>query len=79
MTNYDILKEYEAHNTPLPSYDELQNMNEAVNQAIAANIKLVERVKQLEGLLKECQEKILMMDYDNIKIEILQKIDEALK
>lgn len=55
MTNYDILKEYEAHQTPVPSYEELQNMNEAVNQAIAANIKLVERAKQLEDLLKECR------------------------
>lgn len=43
MTNYDILKEYEAHQTPVPSYEELQNMNKAVNECIAANIKLVEK------------------------------------
>ena len=24
MTNYDILKEYEAHKTPVPSYEEWQ-------------------------------------------------------
>jgi hypothetical protein len=64
---------------PVPSYDELQNMNEAVNQAMAANIKLVEENKQLKELLKECEEKILLIDFDSIKIEILQKIDEALK
>lgn len=32
----------------VPSYDELQNMNEAVNQAIAANIKLVDDNKRLK-------------------------------
>lgn len=54
MNNYDILKEYEAHQTPVPTFDELQNMNEAVNQAMAANIKLVKENKQLKELLKEC-------------------------
>lgn len=33
---------------PVPSYEELQNMNEAVNQAIAANIKLMEDNKRLK-------------------------------
>ena len=33
---------------PVPSYDELQNMNEAVNECMAANIKLVEQNKQLK-------------------------------
>lgn len=92
---------------PVPSYDELENMNEAVNQALAANIKLVEEnkrlkhdvgnlgykiknqrheidnrlkeIEKLKELLKECEEKILLMDFDSIKIEILQKIDEVLK
>ena len=26
MTNYDILKEYEAHKTPVPTYDEYKAM-----------------------------------------------------
>lgn len=56
MTNYDILKEYEAHQTPVPSYDELQNMNKAVNECMAANIKLVEGNKQLKELLYEFAE-----------------------
>ena len=79
MTNYDILKEYEAHKTPVPSYEELQNMNKAVNECMAANIKLVEQNTQLKELLEECEEKILMMDFYSIKIEILQKIYEALR
>lgn len=50
---------------PVPSYEEWQ-------------AKLEENA-QLKELLKECEEKILLMDFDSIKIEILQKIDEALK
>jgi hypothetical protein len=34
---------------------------------------------KLKDALKYCQEKILLMDYDSIKIEILQKINEDLK
>jgi len=80
MTNYDILKEYEAHKTPVPSYDELENMNEAVNQAIAANIKLVERAKQLEDLLKECKEVFDECFSPSAKHgELYKKIDEALQ
>ena len=80
MTNYDILKEYEAHQTPVPSYEELENMNEAVNQAIAANIKLVERAKQLEDLLKECKEVFDECFSPSAKHgELYKKIDEALK
>ena len=48
MNNDEKIKEYKAHKTPVPSYEELQNMNEAVNQAIAANIKLVEDNKRLK-------------------------------
>ena len=28
MTNHDILKEYEAHKTPVPRYEEWQKMKE---------------------------------------------------
>lgn len=38
---------------PVPSYDELQDMNKAVNECMAANIKLVEQNAQLKELLKE--------------------------
>lgn len=38
----------------VPSYGELQNMDKAVNECMAANIKLVEQNKQLKELLKEC-------------------------
>ena len=39
----------------VPTFDELQNMNKAVNECMAANIKLVEQNKQLKELLKECE------------------------
>ena len=39
----------------VPSYEELQNMNKAVNECMAANIKLVEQNAQLKELLKECE------------------------
>lgn len=75
MTNYDILKEYEAHQTPVPSYDELQNMNKAVNQAMSANIKLVEQNAQLKELLKELFE---TADLAYCEEDLLDKIDEVL-
>ena len=65
MNNFEKIKEYEAHKTPVPSYEEWQ-------------AKLEENA-QLKELLKECEEKILLMDFDSIKIEILQKIDEVLQ
>lgn len=80
MTNYDILKEYEARQTPVPSYEELQNMNKAVNECMAANIKLVEQNAQLKELLKECKTPLIVYNemFDN-KEELLAKIDEVLK
>lgn len=67
---------------PVPSYEEMQSMNEAVNQAMAANIKLVEENAQLKELLKEC--KLAIFDYPpydlaSDKIRLTQKIDEALR
>lgn len=85
MTNYDILKEYEAHQTPVPTFDELQNMNKAINECMAANIKLVEQNAQLKKLLKECKEVIKNVDtyygnYDSTNgYLVINKIDEVLK
>ncbi len=38
---------------PVPSYEELQNMNEAVNQAMATNIKLLEKFNRAKWWLNE--------------------------
>lgn len=51
---------------------------QATETSIAYN-ELAEENAQLKEALKDCQEKILLMDYDSIIIEILQKIDEALR
>lgn len=67
MTNYDILKEYEAHQTPVPSYEEWQ-------------AKLEENT-QLKELLKECREEIgdEIDDCTDPRIELFAKINEVLK
>lgn len=84
MTNYDILKEYETHQTPVPSYEELQNMNKAVNECMAANIKLVEENKQFKTLLKEIRGKLNYINtpkniHNVFNNDLAKRIDEALK
>ena len=64
---------------PVPSYDELQNMNEAVNQAMSANIKLVEENAQLKELLKECQNMIAFKHEVYEEDALIKEIDEVLK
>lgn len=68
----------------VPSYDELQNMNKAVNECMAANIKLVEQNRKLKELLKECEHMIIAYSINNntftkeeIK-NIISKIDQVL-
>ena len=63
-TNYDILKEYEAHQTLVPSYEEWK-------------AKLEENT-QLKELLKECFIAINEGSYFD-QCDILTKIDEVLK
>jgi hypothetical protein len=65
---------------PVPSYDELQNMNKAVNECMAANIKLVEQNAQLKEVLKECRRPVCWyVDIFKNKADLLTKIDEVLK
>lgn len=49
MTNYDILKEYEANKTPVPSYEEWKKAHECV---VSEN----EGITTLKELLKECKQ-----------------------
>jgi hypothetical protein len=63
---------------PVPTFDELQNMNEAVNQAMSANIKLVEQNKQLKELLKECQNMIAFKHEVYEEDALIKEIDEVL-
>ena len=59
MDNDEKIKEYEAHKTPVPSYEELQNMNKVVNECMAANIKLVERERELKETISILKNKLV--------------------
>ncbi len=77
-TNYDILKEYEAHGEPLPSYNEYLAYK-AVNKFFS------EENKKLRDLLEECKkwmsiERDFAMPNEKIILQMtLDKIDEVLK
>lgn len=49
MTNYDRLKEYEAHKEPLPSYDEYKRLQEQINEANEIIISFDKLVGKLTG------------------------------
>lgn len=42
---------------PVPTFDELQNINKSVNDLMATNIKLVEENTKLKELLKDLRDK----------------------
>lgn len=64
---------------PVPSYDELQNINKSVNSLMSANIKLVEENTKLKELLKECKRYIDIWGYtDTHGNLLLPQIDQAL-
>ena len=49
QTGYDILKEYEAHKTPVPSYEEWRSTGKFAMEAI----KVAEENQQLKELLNQ--------------------------
>ena len=80
MTNYDILKEYEAHQTPVPSYEEWKALNGNMDSVMQTNQALCKKLAELKELLKEC--KMPLEVYNEMfgnKAELLTKIDEVLK
>lgn len=84
MTNYDILKEYEEHNCPLPSYDEwfkIKNLASLTLLLQEKNIECLHRENKLKELLKECKPYIGYdtYEFDEKVNKLLTKIDEALK
>jgi hypothetical protein len=93
MTNYDILKEYEAHQTPVPSYDEwkeYQELDEDNKRNAQLAIRFSIEADILRELLKQSRiyVKIDTEDYDDRTVskadkekakELLTKIDEVLK
>lgn len=58
MTNYDILKEYEAHKTPVPTYDEYKAMQKELAE-------LKEKIKKREELIQCLGSNIDELDVKN--------------
>jgi hypothetical protein len=78
----ELQDEKEKHKTR-PSLrspaDEMVIEKQVWESTLHRSMKLQAENETLKEALKDCQEKILQMDYDSIKIEILQKINEVLK
>lgn len=55
---------------PVPNFEELQNMNEAVNQAMAANIKLVEQNAQLKEQINHLLKTQARQFVNNQKLQV---------
>lgn len=53
MTNYDRLKEYEAHKKPLPHYDVWKNIHEQWKVAIPQLARLQEQKQKVIALIKD--------------------------
>lgn len=92
MTNYDILKEYETHKTPVPSYEEWIGVkqqrdleNKLRHDSDNRNWQLRTENAQLKELLKEIRDSIaesqLKLTPEGFKLitEIVAKINEALR
>ena len=86
QTNYDILKEYEEHNTPVPSYRELQQLKKFCEEFNALNVS--KENQRLKEMLKECRSNIdkqivgtpTYQYWEGIfSGKLLDKIDEVLK
>jgi hypothetical protein len=77
----ELQDEKEKHKTR-PSLrspaDEMVIEKQVWESTLHRSMKLQAENETLKEALKDCQEKILLMDYDSIKIEILQKINEVL-
>lgn len=84
QTNYDILKEYEEHQEPIPSYRELQQLKKFCEEFNALNVS--KENQRLKELLKECKPYIALYTENNKHIgftpetaNLLQRIKEVLK
>lgn len=72
QTNYDILKEYEKHQEPIPTYEEWQQLKKFCEEFNALNVS--KENKRLKELLKECRNRL-----DTYYSDLLKQIDEVLK
>ena len=84
MTNYEILKEYEAHKTSVPSYEEWQQLHKIIEEFNALDV--VKENQQLKALLREWMHfyPIVLYEHeDTLKtkdiVELYDKTREVLK
>lgn len=71
QTNYDILKEYEEHQEPIPTYEEWQQLKKFCEEFNALNVS--KENQRLKEMLKELR-MYVMFDKD-----LVERIDEELK
>lgn len=75
MTNYDILKEYEAHNTPVPSYEEYSRLEW---YAGCGPDRIVELNKENRQLRQFCEEfNALKVAEENEQLKLIIKRTKA--
>ena len=72
QTNYDILKEYEEHQEPIPSYREFQQLKKWCEEFNA--LEVVKENEKLKELLQEYRNRL-----DTYYSDLLKRIDEVLK
>lgn len=75
MDNDEKIKEYEAHKTPVPSYEEWQ----ASYNCMLENEVLRLKNAQLKELLKECQNMIAFKHEVYEEDALIKEMEEALK
>lgn len=80
MNNYDILKEYEAYKTPLPSYEEWMEKTKSLKVLAEAYCKEKQQNDKIKELLKECKGIFDECFSPSVKYgELYKQIDEVLK
>lgn len=73
MTNYDILKEYEEHQTPVPTYKELQQIKESVEKMKDVVLNTVmNNMKSIIEIVNITKENTQLKEQLEIAIEALK-------
>lgn len=86
MTNYDILKEYEAHKTPVPSYDEWEQLQHwadftddyhGLREKLEIAIKALNKIVNYNSVAEQVDKYYhIVIDVREIGKEALAKIKE---
>ena len=77
MNNDEKIKEYKAHKTPVPSYEEWKALNGNMDSVMQTNQALCKKLAELKELLKRCKRHI-NASFPEIYRELLHKINQAL-